>query len=57
MYNILMMVLDADTKYWEVIDHSETLEDAQYLLGEYRLAYGRGFALKIEKDGAILEED
>lgn len=56
MYNILAMYLPADTKYWEQVDSSETLEDALYLLGEYRSAYGSDFAVKIEKDGAIIEE-
>jgi hypothetical protein len=35
---------------WEEVDEAETKESAVYLLGEYRLAYGSEWQLKIKKE-------
>jgi hypothetical protein len=35
---------------WEEVDQTEDVKDAQYLLGEYRMAYGTGWQLKIKKE-------
>lgn len=34
---------------WEEIDTAESKASARYLLGEYQLAFGQGWALKIVK--------
>jgi hypothetical protein len=39
----------ASSKYGkELIDEAKTLEEAQYLANEYRLAYGSGFTIYIK---------
>lgn len=46
MYKIWGKYLDHP---WEEIDEAETEKSANYLLGEYTLAYGRGWKLEIRK--------
>lgn len=45
-YKIMGRYEGADT---EEIDTTETKEEAEYLLSEYRLAYGNGWQLWIRK--------
>ena len=35
---------------WEEIDTADTKQDAEYLLQEYRIAYGGEWRLKITKE-------
>ena len=45
MYEII-----AKTKYgWEVVDTANTKEDRDYLVGEYRMAFGPGIPVKSRK--------
>lgn len=47
MYKII-----AISKYGtEEIDQAETIKDAHYLAGEYRMAYGPDFTITIKKNG------
>lgn len=32
---------------WEHCDYAKDAQERDYLLGEYRLAYGKGFAFKV----------
>ena len=34
---------------WENIDETETQDDLDYLLGEYKLAFGSGWQFKIKE--------
>jgi len=36
-------------KDWELIDTAETEKDLDYMLGEYRLAYGKGWTWRVEE--------
>ena len=35
---------------WEEVDEAEDKDEADYLLKEYKLAYGEGWKLKIVKE-------
>lgn len=43
MYKIWAKYRDQD---WEEVDEADNFEDAQYLIGEYRMAFGPGWTIK-----------
>jgi len=47
MYKIMGKLKGCET---EEIDSAETAEDAEYLLGEYQLAFGSDWKLWVERD-------
>lgn len=45
-YMYQLFTRSVDDRVWEHCDYAVDRKDKNYLLGEYRLAYGNGFAFK-----------